>query len=68
MYIGGMKHCNRCNTSKPLNEFSKYKAAKDGLQAKCKECVKQYNKQHYQDNKESRLENQNNMIKIIKNL
>ena len=58
MYIGGMKHCNRCNTSKPLNEFSKYKAAKDGLQAKCKECVKQYNKQHYQDNKESRLENQ----------
>ena len=61
MYIGGMKHCNRCNTSKPLNEFSKSKAAKDGLQTKCKECVKPYNKQYKQDNKESRKQyNQDN--------
>ena len=59
MYIGGMKHCNKRNTSKPLSEFSKSKATKDGLQTKCKECEKQYLKQNYQDNKESRLENQN---------
>jgi hypothetical protein len=59
-----MKHCNKCNISKPLSEFNKSKNHKDGLQYECKECNKQYNqdnkesideynKQHYQDNKES---------------
>ena len=43
------KVCNTCNINKPLSEFYKYKAAKDGLQYKCKECKNQY----YQDNKES---------------
>tara|TARA_R110000737_G_C14325001_1_gene440397 strand:- start:49 stop:597 length:549 start_codon:yes stop_codon:yes gene_type:complete len=50
-----MKHCHKCNISKPLSEFYKDKTMKDGLQNKCKECEKQY----YQDNKESRLEYQN---------
>ena len=59
MYIGGMKHCNKCNISKPLSEFSNSSYTKDGLQTKCKECVKQHDKQYNQDNKESRLEYQN---------
>ena len=53
-----MKHCNTCNTSKPLSEFYKSKATKDGLQAKCKECVKQHDKQYNQDNKEDITEYQ----------
>ena len=48
-----MKHCHKCNTSKPLSDWNKSKATKDGLQTKCKECEKQLNKQYYQDNKEA---------------
>ena len=44
-----MKYCNPCNTNKSLSEFSKNKSNKDGLQTRCKECIKQ----HRQDNKES---------------
>ena len=44
-----MKYCNPCNTNKSLSEFSKSKVTKDGLQTRCKECIKQ----HRQDNKES---------------
>ena len=47
------KVCSTCNINKSLSEFSKDKAAKDGLQYKCKECVKPHNKQYNQDNKES---------------
>ena len=50
-----MKHCNPCNTSKSISEFSKSKTTKDGLQTRCKDC----NKQYRQDNKESILEYQN---------
>ena len=44
-----MKQCNACNISKSPSEFSKNKSNKDGLQYKCKECVKH----HRQDNKEA---------------
>jgi hypothetical protein len=49
-----VKHCNPCNTSKSLSEFSKNKSNKDGLQTRCKDCKNQ----HYQDNKDAILENQ----------
>ena len=35
-----MKHCNRCNTTKPTTEFYLRKASVDGLMALCKECSK----------------------------
>ena len=35
-----MKTCNTCGKEKVRNEFSKRKAAKDGLNPTCKECVK----------------------------
>lgn len=47
-----MKYCSGCRESKPVNEFSKHKGNKDGLQNWCKECVKAY----YRENRESRLE------------
>ncbi len=37
-----MKECNTCKKSKNLDSFSKRKASKDGLQRKCKDCVKEY--------------------------
>ena len=39
-----MKVCNQCNKSKESNQFHKRKASPDGLQLKCKSCVKENNK------------------------
>ena len=41
-----MKHCNKCDTTKDLTEFSKKSEASDGLQALCKDCVKVHHKKH----------------------
>ena len=34
------KSCNQCNKTKPLSDFYKMSASKDGRQPKCKSCVK----------------------------
>jgi len=39
-----MKHCNKCNTTKSVTEFSKEKYAKDGLRNRCRSCVAKYRK------------------------
>ncbi len=39
-----MKTCNQCNKNKSYSEFYKKSASKDGLQPKCKSCVKIINK------------------------
>lgn len=49
------KICSKCKKEKPVSEFGKNKAKKDGLQAECKECKSAYNKLHYQKNKETYL-------------
>lgn len=44
-----MKYCNSCQSLKPLTSFYKCKTHKDGLQYKCKDCIKVYtdtNKKH----------------------
>jgi hypothetical protein len=43
------KTCTKCKITKELSEFHKRKTSKDGLQSKCKICIKTY----YKDNKES---------------
>ena len=37
-----MKLCYKCNTHKPVSEFSKNKTKKDGRRAECKTCMKDY--------------------------
>lgn len=44
-----LKKCSKCGEILPVEEFSKNKATKDGLQNKCKKCSKKY----YQENKEN---------------
>jgi hypothetical protein len=44
------KSCGKCRVEKDVTEFSKNKTSKDGLQNRCKECVKQYDKQYKKDN------------------
>lgn len=47
-----MKKCQTCNQQKPITEFSKNRARKDGLQTKCKTCCKERSRKYYQVNKE----------------
>ena len=47
-----MKTCGKCKASKALAEFSIRKASKDGLNAKCKVCVKASNAAWNAANKE----------------
>ena len=47
-----MKTCTRCKIEKELSEFIKHKNTKDGLNIYCKSCKKEYDKEHYQANKE----------------
>ena len=50
-----MRTCSRCSTEQPLENFSK---KLKGFQHHCKMCVKETNKEHYQENRESKLEYQ----------
>ena len=48
-----MKLCRKCNGIKALKEFHKRnKGSADGRQAHCKVCKKEYDKKHFQENKE----------------
>ena len=46
------KICNKCKKRKPIKEFGYWKGSKDGLQYKCKQCINEYGKEHYNANAE----------------
>jgi len=54
------KLCKKCNIEKPVAEFHKNKAKKDGYDYKCKECAQVESKQLYAANKEARKLNSAN--------
>jgi len=43
--LGAMKHCNKCDTDKPLGQFNKKGATR--LQAWCKECTNIASRERY---------------------
>jgi hypothetical protein len=47
-----MKECSKCKKIKDLKSFNKNKNTKDSYTVKCSECIREYSKQHYKDNKE----------------
>lgn len=51
-----MKPCKICKVEKDLSKYYKKKSNKDGLEAKCKECILNKSKIYYQDNKDERLD------------
>lgn len=50
-----MKRCTRCGTLKPLTEFSKRSASRDGLDYKCRSCKVAASTQWALANREKRL-------------
>jgi len=62
-----IKICYKCKIEKPINEFSKSKREKDGLQSSCKVCVKEYRQANkdrtYKYNKEYNLANKEEIVK-----
>lgn len=46
------KTCAKCSTVKPLSEFNKNRARKDGLQPSCRDCCKKQTRSHYERNKD----------------
>ena len=76
--IKNMKRCNYCNNDKPLDDFSKDKSRKDGLNIKCKTCRKEYRnkrnhvsidyqRQYRKSNKDKISENKKNYQKEKRN-
>lgn len=50
------KVCSSCKIEKDAAEFNKRNGSKDGLGTICKDCVKEYGKKYYQENKEKYVE------------
>jgi hypothetical protein len=46
-----MKICTRCKEDKPISEFYKHKAGKNGIAASCKDCSKKSIRENYEKNK-----------------
>ena len=46
-----MKVCGSCKVEKPLSDFARNKAKKDGYQTQCKSCKKETQAAWYQRNK-----------------
>jgi hypothetical protein len=51
-YISYMKTCSKCQTPKELSKFRKRKNSIDGYSGICKVCSSDYQKEHYQKNKQ----------------
>lgn len=61
-----MKVCSRCEKEKDESEYHKNKKSKDGLQCICKLCMKNYNLEYYEKNKEVIKKRNNNIYRKIK--
>lgn len=59
-----IKHCNKCDTDKPLSEFHKRKASKDGHSAMCKLCQRERDQKRYDENRDDMLEKRRAYQKI----
>ena len=45
---GQVKACSRCRALKPLTEFNRRARAKDGRQAACRDCYRQYHRDNWE--------------------
>lgn len=59
----GLKICPECKVEKDVSEFVKDKNTKYGLYWCCKQCMNQYSKQYYKENKKEINQNKKQYIK-----
>ena len=52
-----IKICNKCSQIKNKNSFYKQKSTKDGFTNYCKNCIKDYNKNYYKNNRDRIIQN-----------
>jgi len=52
-----MKHCNKCNTTKSIDNFAIRNKSKGTLQSWCRECISTRDKQRWQDQSDHRRQN-----------
>lgn len=50
------KRCTTCNVDKPLDSFCRNHRHKDGLNYRCKQCSREYDKRYNVDNRQRRME------------
>lgn len=50
-----MKKCKKCGETKEDNQFWANPKTRDKLKSSCIDCTKEYNKQHYKENREYRI-------------
>ena len=70
------KRCSKCERTLPIECFSKNKSTKDGYQAYCKQCCKEYNdkyykmynKRYWKEHKEEELKRHSKYVKNRKQL
>lgn len=61
-----LKYCPKCKTLKPLSEFHKNKAAKDGLQPICKKCRSESDRERHKEIVELRKKLADKPAEVIK--
>ena len=72
-----MKQCTRCGESRSVEDFGPHKKMNDGLQAWCRECMREYSRDNYhtgrlrrfgitQERYDQMLEDQDNRCAICK--
>ena len=61
-----LRRCSKCEIDKPLSGFTRNKAKKCGYNSYCKECNKDYQKKHYEDNKLNYIDKKNNRKNVLK--
>ena len=50
------KTCTKCGVVKPLDGFHRDKTRAGGRRSYCKECVREYKRRYYEENRDKRLE------------
>lgn len=60
------KTCTRCKYTLSIDMFSPNKSRKDGFQHYCIECMKEYRREHYRNNKQQYYDRKNKTDKILR--